>query len=262
MLEIRRGYRNADGTTGLRQVDAAALADLTQSKISRAEQGTFTLQPEEARHYAEALRASRAQVTELVALTSAASPSTVAGQARLMRRGAEIQRRLHALESQSQLIRSWQPTIVPGLLQTWNYTVALIELEPDNAWTANRLSRVALLDDESRHFHHVVSEAVLRWVVGSAQTMREQLDRLFALSKRPNVTIDVVPFGQTHMPPPESSFHLYERRAAVVATDVGTTFLDDRADLDTFSRTFDRLVDASVHDEQARRAIESAIEAL
>lgn len=262
MLEIRRGHRNADGTTGLRQADAAARAGLTQSKISRAEQGTFTLKPEEARRYAVALDATADQIEELVELTSAAAPSTLAGQARLMRRGAEIQRRIHALESQSQLIRSWQPTIVPGLLQTWEYTVALIEFEPDSTWTTHRMGRVALLDDRSRHFHHVVSEAVLRWVVGSPEVMKAQLRHLSELSKRPNITLDVVPFGQTRMPPPESSFHLYERRAAVVSTDVGTTFLDDRRDLDAFSVTFDRLADASAHDNAARHLIDVATDFL
>lgn len=262
MLEIRRGYRNADGSTGLRQADAAALADLTQSKISRAEQGTFTLKPEEARRYGASLRATSAQIDELVELTRAAVPSTVAGQARLMRRGVEIQRRIQALESQSQLIRSWQPTIVPGMLQTWDYTVALIEFEPDSAWASQRLGRVALLDDETRDFHHVISEAVLCWVVGSPAIMKEQLEHLLRVIEKPNITVDIVPFGQTVMPPPESSFHLYERRAAVVSTDVGTTFLDDRGDLDTFAATFDRLVKAAAHGLAAREIVEAAIRRL
>lgn len=255
MLQLRHGYRNPDGTTGLRQGDAATLAGLTQSKVSRAERGTFTLKPEEARRYARALGATPAQVDRLVRLTEAIEPTTVAGQARLMRRGAEIQRRIHTLESQSELVRSWQPTIIPGSLQTWEYTVALIEFEPGDEWTLSRTRRVALIDDPDREFRFVISEAALRWVVGSTEVMRAQLAHLIELLERPNLSIAVLPFGQTAVPPPESSFHLYGTRAAIVSTDVGTTFLDDRKDIDTFTAVFDRLDAAALHGDDARALI-------
>jgi len=64
------------------------------------------------------------------------------------------------------------------------------------------------------------------------------------------------------VPPPESAFHLYGDRAAVVATDVGTTFLDDRHDLEAFTTTFGRLSDAAVYDDEARNLIGRAAHVL
>lgn len=240
------------------QLDAAARSGLTQSKISRAERGLFTLSPDEADQYARAMAAAAGTRRELVDLCRAAQAGAVTGTARLVRRGTEIQRNLGDLERLSSVLRSWQPTVIPGLLQTWDYTVALMEWEPDARWAAQRHSRLALLDEEGRTFRQLLSEAALRWVVGSRKIMRGQLDHLVELSRRANIEIGVVPFGQTLVPPPEAGFHLYGDRGAVVATDAGTTFLNQRPDLDMFAETFDRLATAALYGDEARDLIERA----
>lgn len=245
MLEIRGD---------IRQVDAAARSGLTQARISRAEQGTYTLSPQDADRYARALGATAAQRRELVKLCEVAAGRTVSGQARIIRRGAEIQRQVGMLEQQSTELRSWQPEIVPGLLQTWDYMLLVIEREPDPKWLSARRQRIARLDDPTRTFHQLVSEAVLRWVIGSREVMANQLDHLMELSWRPNIKIGVVPFGRP-TPPAPSAFHLYGDRAAEAGTEVGTTFLDDRADLDMYRMLFDRLDAAALHDDHARDLI-------
>lgn len=256
LLEIRQGYRHPDGRTGLRQVDAAALSGLTQSKITRAERGQFTLHSDEAAQYGHALNATPDQRRELVELCSAVKADTVSGQTRIIRRAAEIQRRIRLLETQSRVIRSWQPTIVPGLLQTWEYTVALDEWTPDEAWAVERRGRLALLDDPDKRFEQVLSEAALRWIVGSQKVMNGQLRHLVELSERPNIDVAILPFGQTMVPPPEGTFHLYDSRAAQVATDIGPAFPTERPDLDAFAATFRRLSEAAAHEAEARTLIE------
>lgn len=250
MVEIRGSVK---------QADAAKLVGLNQSRISRAEQGTFTLDPEVADAYARALGASGDQRRELVKLCEAAKATSITGQARLIRRGAAIQEKVRDLEAQSPIIRSWQPEIVPGLLQTWDYTLAVIEREPDEAWTRARRERLALLEDPDREFHQLLSEATLRWVIGSREVMAEQLRHLIDLSRRPNVTIGILAFGAP-MPPPPSAFHLYGDRAAEAGTDAGTTFLEERPDLAMYRMLFDRLDQIALHADAARKlmaAIES-----
>lgn len=247
MLEIRGPVK---------QADAAKLAGLNQSRISRAEQGTYTLDPDVADTYARALGATAEQRRELVKLCEAAKASSIHGQARLIRRAAAIQEKTRDLESQSTIIRSWQPEIIPGLLQTWDYTLAVIEREPDPAWTRARRERLALLDDPSRQFHQLLSEATLRWVIGSYAVMAQQLAHLLELSSRPNITIGVVPFGSP-APVPPSAFHLYGDRAAEAGTDAGTTFLEERPDLTMYRSLFDRLDQAAVHGEEARALLTS-----
>lgn len=245
MLEIRGQVK---------QADAGALVGLTQARISRAEQGSYTLDPGTAESYARALGASGEQRRELVALCEAARSNTITGQARLIRRGAAIQEKTRDLEAQSAVIRTWQPEIVPGLLQTWDYTLAVIEREPDPAWARARKQRLALLDDPDRHFHQLLSEATLRWVIGSPTVMADQLAHLVELSQRPNVTLGVIPFGRP-APVPPSAFHLYGDRAAEAGTDVGTTFLDERPDLQMYRALFDRLDQVALHGHDARTLI-------
>ena len=242
----------------VRQVDAAARSGLTQSKISRAEQGKFTLCPDEAEEYARALRATPAQRRELLELSRAAAAMAITGQTRLVRRGAEIQRRIRILEQQSTVIRSWQPELVPGLLQSWRYTLAVVEREPDEVWATERRARLALIEDTSRTVYQLMSEAVLRWVVGSREVMAEQLNHLITLSHRPNVILGLLPFGPA-LPPPPPSFHLYEDRTAVTETIAGTSFLDERGDLDAYRAEFDRLDAAALHGDEARDLITSLI---
>lgn len=246
MLEIRGQVK---------QGDAAGLVGLTQSRISRAERGTYTLDPDVADAYAMALGASPAQRKELVALCKAAVSNTVTGQARLIRRGAAIQEKTRDLEAQSSVVRTWQPEIVPGLLQTWDYTLAVIEREPDVKWSRARRERLALLDDPDRQFHQLLSEATLRWVIGSPAVMAEQLQHLSDVSTRPNVTLGIVPFGQA-APAPPSAFHLYGDRAAEAGTDVGTTFLDERPDIEMYRAMFDRLDAIAVYGNEARSLID------
>lgn len=245
MLEIRGQVR---------QADAAALVGLNQSRISRAEQGTYTLESEVADAYARALGASAEQRRELVGLCEAARANSITGQARLIRRASAIQEKTRDLEAQSAIIRSWQPEIIPGLLQTWDYTLAVIEREPDATWTQVRKERLALLDNPERQFHQLLSEATLRWVLGSREVMANQLAHLIDLSERPNITFGVLGFGSP-APVPPTAFHLYGDRAAEAGTEVGTTFLDERPDLAMYRSLFERLNQAALHGDAARRLL-------
>lgn len=250
MVEIRGSVK---------QADAAKLVGLTPSRISRAEQGIYTLEPDVADAYARALGATADQRRELVKLCDAAKATSITGQARLIRRGAAIQEKVRDLEAQSPIIRSWQPEIVPGLLQTWDYTLAVVERGPDQAWTRARRARLALLNNPDRKFHQLLSEATLRWVIGDHEVMAGQLDHLIDLSQRPNITIGVVAFG-TPTPPPPSAFHLYGDRAAEAGTDAGTTFLEERPDLAMYRALFDRLDHAARHGDHARALMEEIAE--
>lgn len=61
------------------QTEAAALSGISQSKISRAEQGRFPLSEAEAEVYASALGASAAQRRQLVQLAAAHQAENIGG---------------------------------------------------------------------------------------------------------------------------------------------------------------------------------------
>ena len=76
-------------------------------------------------------------------------------------------------------LRSWEPLLVPGLLQT-----------PVSA----RIERQTIFKrPKPPSLWAVIDEAVLRRRVGSEKTMQDQLMHLMAVSERSKITIQVVP---------------------------------------------------------------------
>jgi transcriptional regulator with XRE-family HTH domain len=103
-------------------------------------------------------------------------------------------------ESASQL--SWYASeLVPGLLQTEDYARSVIR---QGGWSAEeverrvqvRMARQTLLTRATAPPKVTVafSETVLRRPVGGGEVMAVQLERLIEATKRPNVSIRVVPF--------------------------------------------------------------------
>jgi transcriptional regulator with XRE-family HTH domain len=107
-----------------------------------------------------------------------------------------------ALENDSNLVRSWQAQLIPGMVQTEEYARALISTavprpDPDEVHrrVQARLARSALLGrDRAPHFQAILGEAVLRQQVGGDDVMRDQLAHLLKVGQRDNVTIQVLPF--------------------------------------------------------------------
>ncbi|MEU5993518.1 helix-turn-helix transcriptional regulator [Spirillospora sp. NPDC047418] len=88
-------------------------------------------------------------------------------------------------------IRSYQPLVVPGLLQTPAYAAHV--LDDDEAALEVRLTRQDILADESPpHLMYVMDESVLHRGTGDPEVMREQLQHLLAVSSR-LVRIQIAP---------------------------------------------------------------------
>jgi hypothetical protein len=100
----------------------------------------------------------------------------------------------------------------------------------------------------------VVDESVLRRPIGGGRVMLAQIEHLLELGKRPNVTLQVVPY-QFSGYAAEGSFTML-RFAEPELPDVvylehlsGALYLDKRSDTELYSRVFDRLtVDAHTPD--------------
>ena len=104
-------------------------------------------------------------------------------------------------EKRASVLRSWEPLIVPGPLQTAEYARAIFE-----AWravdgnrdvdrdVAARLARQDIFDRPAPpSFGVVIDESVLYRCVGSPAVMHDQLLHLVELSERPRVSVQVLP---------------------------------------------------------------------
>ncbi len=96
---------------------------------------------------------------------------------------------------------TWQPLIVPGLLQTPDYARALFlawhgsdsDDQVDQQVNA-RIERQAIFQrDDPPSLWAVLDEGVLRRRIGSVLTMRDQLLHLLEVSERSTITLQVVP---------------------------------------------------------------------
>ncbi|MEU1706038.1 helix-turn-helix transcriptional regulator [Streptomyces sp. NPDC005706] len=107
------------------------------------------------------------------------------------------------LEGAASLIRVYEVQFVHGLLQTEEYARAVVRRGMKGASPADVERRVALrlerqkhlLADNAPELHIILDEAALRRPYGDRDVMRGQLQHLIDISGRPNVRLQVMPFG-------------------------------------------------------------------
>jgi transcriptional regulator with XRE-family HTH domain len=121
------------------------------------------------------------------------------------------------LEESASLIRSYQPQVVPGLLQTEGYIKAITAAsfpaateEETERRVALRLARQELLHrPDPPEYWVVMDETVLRRSIGGQRVMREQLAYLIEAIRQPKVTIQVIPFAAGWHPALYGMFNVY-----------------------------------------------------
>jgi transcriptional regulator with XRE-family HTH domain len=106
-------------------------------------------------------------------------------------------------EDESSEIRTWDSQLIHGLLQTEDYARAVITAgrmlpgpkDVDRRIAARKI-RQALLDRRDAPWVHAVfDEAVLRRPIGGPSVMSTQLLALTEAARRPNVTIQILPYA-------------------------------------------------------------------
>jgi len=108
---------------------------------------------------------------------------------------------LFGSEVAAKSIYSYEPTFVPGLLQTEEYAQALLtglgfSEEAVERMVNGRVERQELLDLDARpSFSLILGEAVVSRAVGGRRIMSRQLDRIKELGARPGISIQILPFA-------------------------------------------------------------------
>jgi transcriptional regulator with XRE-family HTH domain len=104
------------------------------------------------------------------------------------------------VEQEATSLRWFEPSLVPGLLQTEAYARAVLRgggrmSEPEvEQHLTSRMERQSILDkDNPTELVAVIDEAVLHRAVDEPAVMAEQFDHLLRMCERPNVRLHVVP---------------------------------------------------------------------
>ncbi|MCA1219064.1 helix-turn-helix domain-containing protein [Streptomyces sp. 8L] len=105
-------------------------------------------------------------------------------------------------EAEAIAVSSYEPLLIPGLLQTEEMAFALLAAdwpplddETIQVRVAGRLERQTLLDKATRSYSFVIAEGVLRNPVLPLDGHKRQLLHLLEVGKRRNVMIQVLPAG-------------------------------------------------------------------
>ncbi|MGA5026839.1 helix-turn-helix domain-containing protein [Streptomyces griseoincarnatus] len=143
---------------------------------------------------------------------------------------------------------------VPGLLQTRAYSTALqkaneIKLAPAEIerLVDIRMKRQEILTRPSPpQLWAILDESVLRRVVGSPETMKEQLGRLLEANESPHITLQVLPFSKGAHSAALGSFVILggsESALDVVYVDfhTGSLFLEKEEELQRYRVAFEYL---------------------
>lgn len=118
------------------------------------------------------------------------------------------------LEDDAVELRTYQRNVIPGLLQSDEYALAVIKLfntGESNEVQARRLAaraarRERLLGPDAPVFHAVIEETVLTRPTGGRDVMNSQLRALLNSAAKQNVQIQIVPQESWQHPGHEGSF--------------------------------------------------------
>jgi transcriptional regulator with XRE-family HTH domain len=219
--QLGRRLRDLRQGAGLSGDALATRAGLTQSKVSRVETGRSLPNLAELQAWARATKATEEELAELAGLVEQVATSATSWRI-LHRLGlAEKQRELAELEHEARRIQTFQPTMVPGLLQVAMYARSVISMsyQPGDVAeaVAARVARQSILYEESRQFDFLITEGALSWRP-SGVDLRPQLDHLNSMATLPNVSINMVPLGEPGRMPLLHPFVIWELETETLVT--------------------------------------------
>jgi transcriptional regulator with XRE-family HTH domain len=246
LRELRR-------TAGLNQAQLAERLGITQSMVSKLEVGRSTVTTDTLDRLVAALGLP-APIQEELRDQLAELTIEVETLRVMHRQGGErsMQAKYAAQESAASVIWNYQDKVIPGLLQTPDYTRAMVPLIaptlPDlDDLVRGRVERQQALYDQTKSFRFLLDEAVLRRRVGSSDVLRGQLDRLTALvAALPHVEIRALPFSARLPRWTMTSFWIYDEASVGVELQAGTVSIADPREIAAYRDLFEGLWDSAL----------------
>ncbi|MFG2887704.1 helix-turn-helix domain-containing protein [Streptomyces sp. NPDC048297] len=259
--ELGAALRALRQASGKEAKAVARSAVMSTAKLSKIENGRVAPATADVERILTALDVSPEIKAEYLAVARAQATEATAW--RLFRRMGyhKKQEQIRALESSMTLLRLFQPSLVPGLLQTPEYIRAVLEpkglTDEQLARTVSaRIERQRVLYDTRKALHFVVTEPVLRWRLLPPAMMVGQLDRIVSVSRLPNVDVRVVPLDAPQRDVPGHSFVIRDDRVVTVETTHAEVVVTDPRDVSLYVEKFDRFASVSLAGDAMRDLVE------
>lgn len=198
------------------QRDVAAAMDWSQSKLIRIESGAVHISTNDLKALLHHYNVDSARIDALVDEARASREATRWSVYKDVATSELIA--FLGYESSASIIRTFEPYLVPGLLQTEEYARTVISTtESHNPHKIDplvdlRMERQELLVGQPNgDLHFIMDESVIRRVIGGSDVMRRQLRHLRKLIEEdPNMTIRIVPFGHGMYSRQQVAYWLFE----------------------------------------------------
>ena len=258
--ELRR-LREAAGTT----IDhVAERMECSASKVSRIETGQSGVSSRDIRKILAAYQVEGSKADELVEMAREAKQRGWWQLYGTVLTGAYV-----GMEQAATALHSFEPLVIPGLLQTEEYARAMVLAGWPTASTEEveqrirvRMKRQSLLNqDDPLRLSIVLDEAALRRPVGGIDVMRRQLARLMEAGELPHVTLQVLPLAAGAHGGMDGAFtillfdELANQNLVFAANGAGGLFLEKDEELDRYAAIFDGLRNEALSPAQSAKMI-------
>lgn len=258
---------------GLTARALAAAAGWRPQKISRIEHGVRPISATDLVTWCRLCDVPAGWVEGLLAERSAAAGMWTTMQ-RLHRAGLkQAQESVRAENEEVRLYRCYQPMVVPGLLQTVEYTTAALEsvrellgLSGDDIVdaVAERMARQQVLRRPDARWVFVLEEQLLRYRVCDRDAHLEQLAHLGRMMAYPSVSLGIIPLDADRpLRWPCEGFTMMDAdnwRKVVVELVSGYLQISTPSELALYRTEFDALAGIAVHGRAARALLRRAVD--
>jgi transcriptional regulator with XRE-family HTH domain len=184
-------------------------------------------------------------------------------------------RPLLSFEEDAIAVTAFEPAVVPGLLQTEEYAMALHIADPravtpddlDKRVAARMRRQQRLAGKTPLRLHTVIAEAALRLQVGGPAVMTSQLQRLLDAACAENITVQVLPFAAGAHPALNSNFTVLYFADSKADPPLGYFdgpfsgyLVDDEGDMAAMVKMFDDVRHAALREEDSTRMLAAILE--
>jgi transcriptional regulator with XRE-family HTH domain len=249
---LRYELRRLRDQAGLTRDETARRLDWSGSKISRIETGQSRAQTGDVRDMLDVYGVHGEEADALVQLAREARKRGWWTAYNDVFTGTYV-----GLEAEASAIRTYEPQIIPGLLETEDYTRALIrsalvraDPEEIERRVQARMARQEILTrPDAPEIWAVLDEPVIRRPVGGAAVMKAQLRRLIETAEAPNskITLQVLPLSVGSHPGLSGPFVILDFPSGedepVIYLETATDglYLEETAEIDRYTLMFDHL---------------------
>lgn len=250
---------------GLSGQELADRLGWSQSKVSKVENGRTRPSSSDVRAWLEACHASGEVFRHGDELAEGALVESRHWRAVHAKGLGPGQGGVGGLERRAEIVRSFQPSLVPGLLQTAEYARQVLSAVNISGQAdvpeavAARMRRQEVLYQADRSFEFILTEGALLWHPHGGDILSAQWDRLLSIATLTNVALRVLPQGRPFGHLQSNGFLLFEvpdEPTVIVETFTRELRLTDPDEVAQYRDIHTRLIDHALSEDDSRAFIQ------